>query len=164
MIGAFLLVWYRPLRQEMKLVRQAKAAQTLATAKTLAQSSQLSTLKEQLFQIRKSVGNYQAKVPDNRDLGAFLQQITDLMNRHDLKDQLIQPGDELKTEGFNCITVNMRGTGSFKQIFAFFESLQALDRLVRIQHVELLNDSDFSGNVTINADTVIYYQPDGGLG
>jgi Tfp pilus assembly protein PilO len=164
MIAGFVLVRYRPLRKKMDLVEQAKAAHTIAMAKALAQGSQLSPFKEQLVEFRSSVGDYRTKVPANRNLGDFLQQITNLMNKHDLTEQLIQPGQQFKAEQFNCIPVNMRGTGSFKQIFEFFRSLQTLDRLVRIQRVELLNDSDFGGTVTILADTVVYYQPDGGLG
>jgi len=157
MIGGFLLR-YLPLRREMKLVEKAKAAQTSATARALAQNSRLSTLKEQLSKLSSSVGDYQAKLPANRDLGTFLQQVTNLMNRHNLTEQLIQPGEELKSERFSCIPVNMRGKGTLEQVFDFFGSLQALDRFVRIQHVELLNDADFGGNVTINAETVVYYQ------
>lgn len=163
MVAGFLLVRYRPLCQQMKFIRQSKKAHTIAVAKAVAQSSQLPVFREQVLRTRSSVGDYKAKVPGNRDLGAFLQQITNLMKQHDLTDQLIQPAEQIETERFNCIPVNMRGTGSLRQIFEFFASLQALDRLVRIESIELLNSSDFSGEVTMHADTVIYYQPDSGL-
>ena len=68
-------------------------------------------------------------------------------------------GEEIEAEQFNCIPINMRCRGSLKNLFGFFESLRGLDRLVRIEHVDLVNESDFSGDVTMSADTVIYYRP-----
>jgi hypothetical protein len=37
--------------------------------------------------------------------------------------------------------------------------MQSLDRLVRIEHVELVNDSDFTGEVSLQTKVVIYYRP-----
>lgn len=160
MVCGFLLFRFRPLREQMESVRQARTVQMVAIAKASAQSSQLPLFRDQLLKLRRTVGDYETKVTDSRDLGAFLQQITNLMNKHGLTEQFMQPGDEIEAERFNCIPINMRCKGSLKKLFAFFQSLQGLDRLVRIEHVELLNGNDFSGEVAMSADTVIYYRPD----
>jgi len=61
-----------------------------------------------------------------------------------------------------CIPVIMQCKGSLRQMFDFFRTLQALDRLVRIEHLELSNAGDFSGEVSMRADVVIYYRPGSG--
>jgi Tfp pilus assembly protein PilO len=146
----------------MKSVEQNRTARTVAAATALAQSRQLPAFEKQRSELKSSVGDYDVKVPRDRDLGAFLQKITGLMNKHDLKEQLIQPGKELSDDQLSCIPVSMQCKGSLRQMFDFFRALQALDRLVRIQHVELSNAGDFSGEVSMRAETVVYYRAGSG--
>jgi len=158
MLGAFVLFSYLPLRKKTKDVEQAKAAQRLAFAKASAERAQLPVLREQLLKLEKVVGNYETNIPGHRDLGEFLQTIANLMNKHDLKDQVVQPGKEIEAERLNCIPVSVQCKGSLKQIFDFFGSLQLLDRLVRIEQVKLTNDGDFSGELSAQTEAIIYYR------
>ena len=157
-VGGFLLFRYLPLQKRIKAVRQAKAAQSLALAKASTERAQLPVLKEQFLNLERVVGNYEAKIPAQRELGMFLQEIANLMNKHNLKDQVVQPGGEIKTEELCCIPVSMRCTGKLERIFEFFNSLQLLNRLVRIEQVELTNNGDFSGDVGVKAETIVYYR------
>ncbi|MHC4619790.1 MAG: type IV pilus inner membrane component PilO [Planctomycetota bacterium] len=156
-IGGFVLFRHLPLREKIEAVDRTKAAQTVAVTKALTEIGQLPSLKEQLSELEVAVGNYDARVPPRRELGVFLQQIADLMNEHNLAGQLVQPGKELEKEGVFCIPVDLQCKGRLSQIFGFFRSLQSLDRLVRIEQVKLENDRDFTGDVSVQAKTVIYY-------
>jgi Tfp pilus assembly protein PilO len=156
-VGGFVLFRHLPLREKIEAVDRTKAAQTVAVTKALTEIGQLPSLKEQLSELEVAVGNYDARVPPRRELGVFLQQIADLMNHHNLAGQLVQPGKEVENQGLFCIPVDLQCKGRLSQIFGFFESLQSLDRLVRIRQVKLENDRDFSGDVSMQADTVIYY-------
>ena len=156
MVGGFVLLRYLPLQKKRKAIEQAGAAQVLAVAKASAESEQLPALKEQLREMQKAIANYEVNIPLRKDLGAFLQQIANLMNRHNLEEQLIQPGSEIKTGKLNCIPIDMKCKGKLTQIFEFYKSLQSLDRLVRIEQIKLSNDSDFSGEVSMQTKVGIY--------
>jgi len=80
------------------------------------------------------------------------------MNEHNLMGQVIAPRKEVKAEKLNCIPVNMQCKGKLAQIFEFYRRLQGLDRLVRIEQVKLTNDSDYDGQVSMEARAVIYYR------
>ncbi|MHC4659408.1 MAG: type IV pilus inner membrane component PilO [Planctomycetota bacterium] len=164
MVGGFVLFRYLPLRKRIKTVEQTKAAQRDAVTKALAEQGQLPILKEQLRKLKTTVGDYEARVPGHGDLGPFLHRIANLMNEHNLREQRVQPGKEVEAEGLNCIPVSMQCKGGLKQIFEFFYSLQALERLVRIERVKLENDKDFSGELSMRTDTVVYYRPRAGQG
>ena len=69
------------------------------------------------------------------------------------------PGQELETDELNCIPVHMNCTGTLTGVFGFFNDLQGLRRLVRIEKVTLTNDREFSGTVTMETDAVIFYRP-----
>jgi Tfp pilus assembly protein PilO len=148
----------------MKAAKQTKAAQTLTIAKGTADSKQLPLLKEQLLELQRELENYEANIPERSNIGVFLQRIAGLMNEHNLKEHVIEPREEIKAEKLNCIPVNMKCKGRLTQIFEFYRRLQGMDRLIRIEQVKLFNDSDFNGEVGMEAKAVIYYRAQVGQG
>jgi Tfp pilus assembly protein PilO len=164
MIFGFVLFRYLPLQRKIAFLRQAHAAQMLAVSKASAESQQVPTIREQLLQLQTAVGNYERRIPAQRELGEFLQRIADLMNEHNLQGQMIQLGKEIKAGELNCIPVNMQCKGRLSQIFEFYRRLQGLDRLVRIEHIKLVNDGDFGGEVIMQTEAVIYYRTEVGQG
>ena len=159
MVSGFLLFRYLPLHNKAKAVKQRETTQTFAIAKATADSQQLPLLEEQLFKLQARVAHYEANIPSQRDLGAFLGKMADLMNEHNLKEQVITPGKEIGTDELKCIPVDMQCKGRLAQVFEFYKQLQGLDRLIRIERMELANDSDFSGEVSMQTKVVIYYKP-----
>lgn len=158
-VAAFMLFRYLPLHKRIKTVEREKTAQTLAINKASLERVQLQLLKEQLLKLQTIVENYEANIPEKNDFGVFLQQIADLMSKHNLRDQVIAPGKEIAVKGLNCIPVDMQCKGTLAQVFEFQKQMQRLDRLVRIEHLKLTNDSDFTGEVSLKTNVVIYYRP-----
>jgi Tfp pilus assembly protein PilO len=159
MVIAFVLFRYLPLRQRIKAAERIEAAQRLAISKASMEKAQMPVLREQLLALQRRVGNYQTSIPAEADLGAFLQQIADLMSKYNLKEQVIAPRREIAVEGLSCIPVDMQCKGKLAQFFEFYKRMQKLERLIRIEKVKLANDVDFSGQVSMQAEVVIYYKP-----
>lgn len=158
LVADFALFAYLPLRRRMIAVKQKRALQTVGIAKASAQNAQLPSLKEQLAKLNRAVGDYERQVPTQRDIGVFLHRIADLMAEHNLREQLIQPGKEIEAEDLSCIPINMRCKGRLTEIFEFFNSLQSLDRLVRVEQVKLVNDRYFRGEASMETSAVVYYR------
>jgi len=157
-VCVFVLFWYLPLRKKMKAVNQAKTAQTLAIAKGAADSRQLPLLKEQLLKLQNRIRNYKVNIPETNTFGGFLGSVIDLMNKYNLKEQEITPGEEVKADKFNCIPVNIHCKGELTQIFNLYRQFQILDRLIRIEQVKLSNDSNYNGHVSMETKAIIYYR------
>lgn len=160
LVGGFVLFRYIPLRNKIKTVNQTKAAKMRDRSEGLAQGELLPVLEEKLEKLKQSIGNYEARIPQERNLGVFLGTIADLMNQHNLKDHVVKPGDRIEAEELNCIPVNIQCKGKFADVFEFYKQLQAMDRLVRIEQIKLTNGTDFSGEVTMETKAVIYYGAD----
>ncbi|MHC4459880.1 MAG: type 4a pilus biogenesis protein PilO [Planctomycetota bacterium] len=160
MVGGFVLLRYLPLQKRIKIVGQKRAAQTLAAAKASRQRGQLPVLKEQLLKLQRVVGKHEENIPAQRALGVFLHRIANLMKENHLKEQVITPGKEIEVDELNCIPVDMKCKGGLKQIFEFYRRMQKLDRLVRIEQVKLVNDTNFSGEVSMQTKLFIYYRPE----
>ena len=163
-VGGFVLFRYLPLRSKMKAIRQIKSSQALTIAKGAADNKQRLLLNEQLLELRHELENYEEKIPEQSDIGEFLHKIADLMNKHNLSDQMIEPHKEIRAEKLNCIPVKMQCKGKLAQIFEFCRQLQGLDRLVRIEQVKLSNDSDYNGQVSMESRAIIYYRAKVGQG
>ena len=164
-VGGFALFRYLPLRKRLQAIEERRTAQKLALAKAETAKQQLPLLAEQLQKTQEEIGDYDAKIPRERNhLGVFLQQVTNLMNEHDLRENVIEPGQEIKADGLQCIPVDIRCKGRMDRIFKFYKRMQGLNRLVRIEHVKLNNDSSFSGEVNMQTKAVVYYrmEPDQG--
>ncbi len=158
LVADFVLFGYLPSRQRMGSVKHARAEQRAVIAKASSEGEQLPAFKQQLQKLQKSVANYNANIPSERALGAFLQQIASLIDEHNLREQVVVPGKEVKAGSLNCIPVTVSCKGRLSQLFEFYKQFQRLDRLVRIEQVKLVNDSDFNGEVSMQTEAVIYYK------
>jgi Tfp pilus assembly protein PilO len=157
----FVLFGYLPLKNRLNAIEQARTAQDSVIAKAATQCGRLPAIREQLQELQKVVADFEANVPVQKSIGVFLQQIADMMSRYHLSEQVVTPSKEIKANGLNCIAVDMRCKGKLAQIFEFYKSLQDMDRLVRIEQVSLTNDTDLSGQVSMQTMAVIYYRPQG---
>jgi Tfp pilus assembly protein PilO len=158
MIAGFVLFRYLPLQRRIKAIKGKRAAQILAMTKASSESRRLPALKEELLRMQRAAVIYERQVPRERALGVFLQEIAGLMNEHNLREQLVQPGKEIEAGELNCIPVDMQCKGRLEQIFEFYKSLQKLNRLARIEQVKLVNDRDFAGEVSMQTKAIIYYR------
>ena len=84
------------------------------------------------------------------------------MNKHKLTEQMVQPNMEIQVnESFNCIPVKMQCKGTLLNMYEFLNSLQNLDRLMRIEQLQLKNDQELSGTISMIAVGNIYYRDAG---
>jgi Tfp pilus assembly protein PilO len=158
MIVIFAMLQYWPLHSKAHTIEQVKAAQLSAGMKMDEQAKKLPAIKTQFAQMQAQVGNYEAKIPADRQLGAFLQEIADVMNKHNLREQVVQPESEMQADTLMCIPVHIQCKGTESQLFEFFKSLRNLERLIRIERVQLKNNLEMNGIVTLDARVNIYYR------
>lgn len=157
-VAGFVWFQYLPLKKARKVLGQRRVTQTLAIARSMKESKQVPILEEQLRKLRRTVGDYEVNIPAERALGVFLHRVANLMSEYHLTEQVVQPGKEIEMDELTCIPLDMQCKGKLKQIFEFFRHMRRLDRLVRIMHVKLTNDRDFSGQVTMQTKAMLYYK------
>ncbi len=159
LIADFVFFGYLPLKKRMDEIKQSRRDQMRIISDGLNKRKQLPGLDKQLQELERQAVNFDLQIPRERLLGDFLQKIASLMKTHELEEQLIQPNTEIKTDLLNCIPITIQCRGSLEQLFGFFESVQQLDRLVRIESIKLGNERDYSGIVSMETKANIYYRP-----
>jgi Tfp pilus assembly protein PilO len=123
-----------------------------------AQGEELSGLKQRLASMQRIVESFDTYVPAESSLGTFLQRIAGIMTECHLTDQVVLPGKEWETSNVNGIPIHITCKGTLTDVFDFFSRLEALDRLVRIEKVALVNDNNLMGLVSMQTEAVIFYQ------
>jgi Tfp pilus assembly protein PilO len=154
----FVLCGYIPSRQRLTSLQRARTQQKQTIGMAAAQSAELPGLERRLRGMEKAVEGFDLRVPADRALGTFLQQIAGIMTDCRLMDQLMLPGKEVKTDDLNCIPIHLACKGTLADLFGFFTKLQSLDRLVRIQRVAMENDIDLTGQINVQMEAVIFEQ------
>ncbi len=154
----FIWCGYLPSARRLRSLRESRAQQQRTIQMAEAQGQELPKLRVRLRDTQRAVERYEACVPAENSLGTFLQQITSIMTRHSLADQVVVPGKEWESDSFSGIPIHMTGTGALTNIYRFCNDLQALGRLVRVEKVVLKNDSACTGRVSMDVEAVIFYQ------
>ncbi|MCK4959500.1 MAG: type 4a pilus biogenesis protein PilO [Planctomycetes bacterium] len=149
---------YYPLTRQAKNIRQTAALQSDMIAVTEEQTRKLPQLRTNVDQLRQVAETYDTKIPLSRDFAGLWQQIAEVMNKHNLKDQIVQPETEIHGQTLNCIPISVKCSGSLDQIFGLCQSLDGFERLIRVKQIKLLNDKDFTGRLELDVKASVYYR------
>ena len=156
MAVAFFLFKYVPLRKKLSNVKQDLSEQRVTAMKSEAQKQQMPIVQALFDDLKEQVQNFDTQIPNDRELGVFLKQVTQIMNECGLKEQQIRPDSEIETQSINCIPIEMQCKGTLQQLFNFYNTFQNAGRLVRIQKVSFVNEQDYTGQLNMKAKAIIY--------
>ncbi len=158
----FVFNGYLPSHRRLENLAQARTQHERIIDTAVAQAEVLPALEVRHKEIVKQVSRYEDSVPAQSNLGLFLGQIAELMTEHQLANQVVVPGTEVKAGELNCIPVQMDCTGTLDGVFGFFADLGNMSRLVRINKISLKNDTGFTGTVSMQTEAMIFYRPQTG--
>lgn len=156
-VCGFVFLHYLPLRDKAELLKKQQSLQQAVIDSATAKALQLPGIEGTLEKFKAEVSDYGLKIPDKADLGEFVGKIASLMDKHQLTEQMIEPREKIETARLSCIPVTMKCKGRLTQIRQFYQSLQGLDRTVRIEKFKLANDRELTGVVSMETEAVIYY-------
>lgn len=148
----------------MPLLRQRQAMDVLMEQnnQTLEQihiqTTRLPELIEELEEKRIQAAAFDTQIPADKSFAQLWGRFAELMNQCRLTDQLVQPGSPRESDQIGSIPLTIACSGSMQDLYAFFTAIEQWDRLIRLEEVELINDSGFNGRVKLNAKAELYYQ------
>jgi Tfp pilus assembly protein PilO len=156
--AAFVFFQFLPLNRK---ARELKAANTKLISENTISNAFIEAIPQvqgQIEEIKQAIGNFDAKVPQGRSHGIFLQSLAEVMQRQGLTELVIQPGIEVKADQLSSIPVDIRCKGRLVQIFRFFKAMESFGRVVRISGISIANDNRLQGVLTMNARVEIFYR------
>ncbi len=157
-IVGFGVLRFYPLARRMAEIRRTRRQQSAAVAQVRQYTMGIPALRRQADDLRVKLADYDLRIPPDRRFADLWHQIAEAMNRHNLQEQVVQPGEETTGQIVGCIPIKIQCSGTFEQIFEFLKSLTEFERLIRIEELQLQNDSDYSGRIKLDATARVYYQ------
>lgn len=146
-----------PLSRESLELKKIRASQEVESAKVDQYGAMLPAFRQRVQELEEETADFDVRIPGDRRFADLWQRMADVMNRHNLTDQIVQPGGEIVGERVNRIPIKIQCTGTVSQIFAMLGSLDEFERTIRIEKLELSSDDEFSGQVKLDAQANVYY-------
>lgn len=165
LLTGFAVFRYVPIVQTKLASRDMMDKHDIAMQQVQHYAKTMPELRREKQQYVQQLEDFSVKIPEGKQFAQLWQQIADVMNDCQLTEQLVRPGTEKQSQQLNCIPLTIECSGSFEQMFEFFQSLEKLDRLVRLEEIDLKNSNDFDATMKLNAKANIFYQsktPDNG--
>lgn len=157
MIAGFFFLQYLPTMARIKESKELEMQRQAQQAKVDSDLHKLPDLMKKMESFKADIGDFDKRIPLERDYGVFLQDVTMLMQKYALEDQVVMPSDEKKYAELNCIPVTVECTGKLEQVFNFFKDVETSQRLFRIEQIRFEN-KEYNGSVKVYAKGSIFYR------
>ena len=164
-VFGFVFFWYVPLARRTQEIKKLKQGHLEETLKVKGQAQRLPIIISKTDKLKSKVGDFDLKVPMVLEFGSLWDQIAAVMGKCGLKEQLIQPQEEVKGSSICLIPINMQCSGNLHEIFSFFKSLENFERVIRIESISMVgsNKEDSTGDIKLTANANVYYRPAGAV-
>ncbi len=142
----------------MAEIRRTRDQQVSALAQVRQYTMGIPALRRQADDLRVKLADYDRRIPPDRQFANLWHRMAEVMDKHNLQEQVVQPGAETTSQIVGCIPITIQCSGTLEQIFEFLKSLADFERLIRIEELQLQNDAEYSGQIKLSAAAKVYYQ------
>lgn len=149
---------YYPVYQQRKAFQALLAEEQSRMDEVKECSERLPMLHRQVKALKPAAEQFQRYFPDEQGYSRLWQQMTEMLARAELSDQLVRPGEVSCEDGLCSIPLEIRCTGSFEKIFDLLQAFERFERLIRFEEIVLRNDEKMTGNLLLQAKARAFYQ------
>jgi type IV pilus assembly protein PilO len=139
LIGASFFVLIKPKLADIKKLKSEIDAQQKEIAKNEAKAANLSQLKKKYNELEYSLKLLSAQLPEEKEISNLLKQVSDDASRSGLNVTLWKPGaKKVHSSGIVYeIPVDVKMTGSYHSLGAFFSIISGMNRIINIYDISL---------------------------
>jgi len=113
----------------------------------------------QVEQMKQRYSNFDRRLPQRKELGGFLREISGNLSQEQLSNQLIEPGQPARERLFHTLPIILRFRGSYPGLASFLVRLRGMERLTQVERLSVNNrsqDSD-AGQLDVEVRMNIYF-------
>lgn len=152
LLGAgYFSCWQQGRRLQAETVRCEQA-----DAEVAHNAVRLVDLTRRTQMIEAEVRDYDRLVPDSKDLGSFLGQLSAELENAGLQNTAVRALASTLLGKCERLPIEVHGTGSFEQVHRFLERLESMPRKSSVSRLQLEADAAISGTVTLDITLSIY--------
>ena len=130
---------------------QGEIEHRLQTKKSLVDAN------TQIQNIEFQVRNFPRLVPEDQDLGSFLEQLSSELSLAGMKDVDIKNQAAITMGRCQKLPIQLHASGTFAQFHQFLEKVEHFDRLCSVGHITIETaDPEMDGRVKVDLTLFIY--------
>jgi type IV pilus assembly protein PilO len=156
LVAAFYFLQYKPQseaidKSETLLSEQKKRLEALKEA-----AAKLPALQEELARADEEFAHLLSLLPDQKEIPALLETVSQLGAQVGLENILFQPQPEQPREFYAIIPIRLDLIGTFHKLGIFFDSLSKLNRILKVENLTMTRQK--GGSVLQVGCTIITYR------
>jgi Tfp pilus assembly protein PilO len=132
----------------------AQHQEELADLQSQAQQVKQTHSKVQLISLQ--VKNFDRLVPENKDLGGFLEAVSKQLSAAGIKDASTRALPATLVGKCAALPIEIRGSGTASQCFDFLQRLENLPRMCSVGRLNLQADAGMTGILSMELTVSIY--------
>ncbi|MGQ9669081.1 MAG: type 4a pilus biogenesis protein PilO [Desulfosoma sp.] len=151
--AAFYYFQYTPQKKRIQQLHASIQSQEarIATLKKYAAESE--KLKQEVQQAEEEFAAMLKLLPDQREIPALLETVSQIGAQEGLENLLFQPLPEVPHEFHATIPVRLDLVGRYHQLGMFLDRISRLGRIIQVNNIALKRRSDSSVQVSCNLST-----------
>ena len=157
---AFAVGWYQPATRQLERLNGRIAQQRQELEATGREADAVPELEDQVNKYKSRLSQNDKKIPKQLEFDSFIRDINNIYQQTGVKKIDWAPSGVQKIDPVFATPVSMKFEGDFMNVYQFLKEIEEMDRLTRVQSLEIhCQDSQF-GRVDVKMVMNIYYAPE----
>jgi len=157
MAGGFYLLGYRPADHQLQQLTKQMQEKQLALQSDRERAGHLSKVQLDVENLKLRLERYDKRLPKQQELGQFMRDITQLSQQSTLRKLTVQPGVPKRHQLFNELPISLNFEGDFLSVFAFLKETEGMQRLTRVNTINVKCRDTKLGTVEVQLSMNIYF-------
>lgn len=147
---------YLPQGRKLKDVETRGARLRQELAADAQKASLVPEMIRRVGQMKCRYKDFHRRLPDKKELGGFLSEISGNLANEDLSNQFTKTGSPSREELFHTLPIAMRFQGSYLATAGFLKRIRNMERLTRVRSLTVEKDGE-KGMLNIELEMNIYF-------
>lgn len=160
MLGAllgFLLLGYRPATQRLATLKLEVESRRQELEQNQQKARNLLELTMEVARLESQVKTYDRQFPKQMELGHFIGDLTQIARQLAIQEWRYTPGAPKRNAAYYELPIQMQFQGDFLNVASFLRQMEDLQRLTRVNRVNIRSKGPGSGVVEVDLTMNIYF-------
>jgi Tfp pilus assembly protein PilO len=135
--GTATVTVYLPQHRKLQQFRVEIVQQQNQLTENATKAAVVPEMVRQVEGLKHYYRNFDRRLPQQKELGGFLREISTCLSEEKFANQFIEPGRPTRQELFHNLPIILRFKGSYTSLANFLKRLDRMERLTRVQKLTI---------------------------
>ena len=136
-VAVAMMFVYVPQDKELRSLQKKIVSQKREIGRRTDRASVVPKLLRETAAMKARYKNFDRRLPQQKELGGFLREISGHISSDRFSQQIIEPGRPAREPLFNTLPIIMKFKGSYLGLGTFLDQINKMERLTRVQRLTI---------------------------